>query len=169
MTNAHTIGHYLVEEDSLRHAVRLIETYETFHAHPHDSPKDGLIIGFLRRVGKNGITLGEARTMLRADLTGHLAALRAKIFMQDADRLGAPRIAVLLHLAQVMGVERVVGWRDLWADMGRGDFEAAANHLLLSEWPSLIGETIQQRMRAVALQQILRTGAIPKPSRTVPR
>jgi len=155
-----TFGHYVVEDESLHNAVALIERFETFHAFPHES-KEGVVIGFLRRLGRRGITLGEARTMLRADLTGHLAALRAQIFQQDADRLGAPRVAVLLHLAQVMGVERVVDWRDLWDDLRRDDFENAANHLLLSEWPSLIGDTLNERMRAVALQQILRTGRMP--------
>lgn len=155
-----TFGHYVVEDESLRNAVSLVERFETFHAFPHES-KDGVVIGFLRRLSRRGITLGEARTMLRADLTGHLGSLRSLIFQQDADRLGSPRVAVLLHLAQVMGVERVVGWRDLWDDLRCGDFEAAANHLLLSEWPSLIGDTLNERMRAVALQQILRTGQMP--------
>ncbi|HVI60130.1 MAG TPA: hypothetical protein VM619_14825 [Luteimonas sp.] len=161
MSESAAMGHYLVEDDSLRNAVQLIEQYETFHAHPHTTPRDGVVIGFLRRLGTKGITLGEARVMLRGDLTGHLATLRNRIFSQDATRLGAPRIAVILHLAQVMGVQYIADWRALWADLSAGDFDAAANLLLLSEWPRLIGETLQERQRAVVLQQILRTGVMP--------
>lgn len=155
-------AHYLVEDDSLRLAIQLVEQYEPFHQFPKDSPKEGQLIGWVRRIGKQGISRGEGRTLLRSDLTGHLAALRAKIFMQDAERLGAPRIAVLLHLAMLMGAQHIVDWRELWDDLGRGDFNAAANHLLLSEWPSLIGDSLQERMRAVALQDILRHGEMPR-------
>lgn len=161
MTEMATNAHYLVEGDSLRHAMRLVETYETFHAYPKESAREGLIVGWLRRLGNEGISRGEGLTLLRADLTRRMAALRAKIFMQDAERLGAPRIAVLLHLALVMGERRVIEWDDLWADLARGDYETATDHLLLSEWPSLVGDTQKERERAVALQRILRTGVMP--------
>lgn len=73
--------------------------------------------------------------------------------------LGAPRIAVLLHLSHVLGARRVVEWNELWDDLRRGAFDDAANHLLLSEWPAHY-DTDLERQRAVTLQQILRTGVL---------
>lgn len=163
-----TFAHYHVEDEALRNAVRLIEDYEPFHAHPHESPRHGgTIIGWLRRLSKQGISSGEARIMLRGDLTGHLASLRARIFALGVESLGAPRIAVLLHLAQLMGAGRIVEWQALWSDLGEGQYDRAANHLLMSEWPSLMGDSFQERIRAVALQQILRTGQMPDKPRAV--
>lgn len=163
MTQAATMMHYELEGDSLREAVKLVEMYEPFHAFPHEVPREGPVIGFLRRIGqgRKGITRGEGLTLLRGDLLEHLNALRARIFTTDAEMLGAPRIAVLLHLAHVLGVRRVVDWQELWGDLRRGAFDDAANHLLLSEWPAHY-DTARERQRAVALQQILRTGVLPR-------
>lgn len=163
MTASATMAHYALEDESLREAMKLVETYEPFHALPHDLPREGVVIGFLRRIGqgKKGITRGEGLNLLRGDLIGHLADLRRRIFSADAERLGAPRIAVLLHLAHVLTVQRVVAWDELWNDLSRGAFDDAANHLLLSEWPAHYGTDLERR-RAVVLQQILRTGVLPR-------
>lgn len=160
---AAALSHHMIENDSLREAIKLVETFEPFHALPHDVPREGPVIGFLRRIGRGnkGISRGEGLTLLRGDLVEYLDALRARIFMADAEMIGAPRIAVLLHLSLVLGVRRVVDWVELWEDLRRGAFDDAANHLLLSEWPAHF-DTELERQRAVVLQQILRTGVVPR-------
>ena len=141
-------------------ALRLIQRHEQFRAHPTPDGHGGVVIGWLRKFSRKGISHKAATLMLREDLDEAMQALRSKIVMVGQDQLGASRVAVLLHLAMLpeIGAARVLGWDALWAALSTANWNDAADALLLTEWPVVVGGARESMVRAVALQRVLRTG-----------
>lgn len=141
-------------------ALRLVQRHEPFLAQPAPDGHGGTMIGFLRALGRKGITRQAATHMLRDDLDEAMVALRARIAAVGHERLGAARAAVLLHLALLpeIGAARVLSWESLWSALASERWNDAADALLLTEWPTVMTGTTQQRVRGVALQRVIRTG-----------
>lgn len=151
---------YAFEDLAKSIALRLIQRHEPFLSHPAPDGQGGTVIGFLRSFGRKGITKQAATHMLREDLDEAMTTLRARIASVGHERLGAARAGVLLHLAMLpeIGAARVLSWDSLWAALRTERWHDAADALLLTEWPTVMTGTTQQRVRGVALQRVIRTG-----------
>lgn len=142
-------------------ALRLIQRHEPFLSQPAADGQGGIVIGWLRSLGKKGITKQAATHMLREDLDEAMLTLRSRIASVGHERLGAARAGVLLHLAMLpeIGAARMLTWESLWAALSAERWNDAADALLLTEWPTVMTGTSQQRVRGVALQRVIRTGS----------
>lgn len=151
---------YAFEELAKSIAQRLIKRHEPFRAQPTPDGHGGTVIGFLRNLGRKGISTRAATHMLVEDLDEAATALRPKIAQCGEERLGEARAAVLLYMALLpeLGVERVLRWDAMWIALRNGDWDEAADALLLTEWPEVMTGTREKVVRGVALQRVIRTG-----------
>lgn len=147
------------EQLAMSVAQRMVKRHDSFNAFPADDGQGGTIIGWLRRLGSKGISQRAATTMLNEDLTEAMLSLRARVWETGHERLGFARTAVLLYLALLpeIGAAKVLSWNVMWSALREERWDDAANALLLTEWPTTM-RTPAQMARAVALQQVLRSG-----------
>ncbi len=141
-------------------AQRLIRRHEPFQSHPTPDGHGGTVIGWLRSLGRKGISQRAATTMLVEDLEEAAVALRVKIAQCGQDKLGEARAAVLLYMALLpeIGLDRVLRWDAMWIALRAGDWDEAADALLLTEWPEVMTGSREKVVRGVALQRVIRTG-----------
>lgn len=160
MTTADIANFHAFEELAKSIAQRLIKRHEPFRAQPTPDGHGGTVIGWLRSLGRKGVSQSAATHMLREDLEEASLALRAKIAACGQDKLGEARAAVLLYLALLpeIGLERVLRWEAMWIALRAGDWDEAADALLLTEWPEVMTGTREKVVRGVALQRVIRTG-----------
>jgi hypothetical protein len=154
----------LAHEQELReaHAQRLAETLVKRHAIFNSLPaRDAagiLMLGFERRIERDGISRTEADFMLANDVRRTITALRGLFW--GLPRLNEARQAVIINVAIVLGGETVRSMHSLWGALKREDYSEAADLILLSEWPALVGKTLAERRRAVDLVNTMRSGAL---------
>lgn len=141
-------------------ALRMVKKHQTFHPYPVSDGHGGTIIGWLRNLGKRGISQQAGTQMLNEDLNEAMQAMSVRIGMIGHDRLGAPRVGALLFLARLpeIGLDRVMNWESLWRELAAERWEEAAEALQMTGWAAAMAGTIQERARAVALQRVIRTG-----------
>ncbi|MGH8028048.1 MAG: hypothetical protein ACREO0_15115 [Pseudoxanthomonas sp.] len=141
-------------------ALRLVKKHQTFHPHPTADRNGVTLIGWLRNLGKRGISQQAGTQMLNEDLNDTMQALRARIFSIGHERLGEARGAALLFLAMLpeLGADKVLAWDDMWGHLSRSEWEEAAEALQMTGFAAAMAGTLQERARAVALQRVLRTG-----------
>lgn len=92
-------------------------------------------IGVGRLIDKRkggGLTDDEIDYLLRNDVERCIADLRKHLPFFDS--LSEPRQAVLIGMRFQMGMTGLLGFRKALAEMERGDFTAAAEHMLDSRW-----------------------------------
>lgn len=141
-------------------ALRLIQRHEPFRAQPTPDGHGGMIIGWLRKLSGKGISRQAATHMLKEDLDEAMAAMRTRIVSVGHEQLGYARVGVILHLAMLpeLGAAKVLGWTSFWEALGNGNWNDAADALLLTEWPAMMAGSRETMVRAVALQSVIRTG-----------
>lgn len=106
-------------------------------------------------ISKN-VTGDELREMISNDFTKACEGLRSKTASMIF--IGAPRHAVLLHVALLVGIEATLALRNMWAALRDKNWEKAADELLLSEWPRMAGSDISERQRVIDLVHVMRSG-----------
>lgn len=136
-------------------AVATIKQYTPFRALPTQVAK-ALLIGYDHDLHQYPMTEHEGEMLLVRDVERAFNALRNNLF--PLLEISPVRMAVVLHLALVMGFERVHKLPGFWPALKAGDYEAAADAVLLSEWRELIGNEPHNKRRAVDLLYALRTG-----------
>lgn len=114
-----------------------------------------------RRRGGKGLTIEEQLYLLRNDIAELDAALDAKIPWWKT--LTEPRQSVLLCMAFQMGVPGLLSFRQTLKAVQRGDYELAAQNMLVSLWAQ------QTPWRAKRMSKQMRTGEWqPKEGFTLP-
>lgn len=146
---------YEREGQALEAAVLSIMGIERFYAMPTRIGED-LILGYLWSIDKLGVSQEVAREQLRERLKSTISVLRSRLF--QCQSLNPDRIAVMLHVALALGAPRVMEMNKVWEAMVDGDFDKAADELLLSDWPVAVGFDDFCRRRIVALSNVLRHG-----------
>jgi hypothetical protein len=141
-------------------ALRMVKKHQTFHPHPKTDRNGVTLIGWLRNLGRRGISQQTGTHMLNEDLDDTMKALRQRIAWIGHDQLGEARAAALLFIAMLpeLGVEAVLGWGSMWDNLAAGRFEEAAEDLQMTGFATAMAGTPGERARAVALQRVLRTG-----------
>lgn len=141
-------------------ALRMVKKHQTFHPHPKTDGNGVTLIGWLRNLGKRGISQQAGTHMLNEDLNDTMQALRQRIAWIGHEKLGEARGAALLFIAMLpeFGIETVLGWRSMWDNLAEGRWEEAAEDLQMTGFATAMAGTPGERARAVALQRVLRTG-----------
>ena len=148
----------LREAHAQRLAEALIKQYAPVRSVPARDAAGVLMLDFDRRIERDGISRAEADFLLANDVRKTMQALR-DLFWGVPD-LSEARQAVIANVAFLLTVEKVRAMHALWAALKRHDYDEAADLILLSEWPALVGDSIAARRRALDLMNTMRTGVM---------
>lgn len=146
---------YERERLAIEQAVYSIIGYEPFYATP-TRIGDDIILGYLWSIDKLGVSQAVARVQLEERLKSTIGTMRKRLFR--CRDLTPDRIAVMLHVALALGAGRVMDMHKVWEAMEHGNYDTAADELLLSEWPVALGFDDFCRRRIVSLANVLRHG-----------
>jgi hypothetical protein len=146
------------DEHARQIAVVLIQKVEPMHTTPRHDSTGQQVIGYLRRFETTELGRDEARYMLNKDVERDYDALRPQL--HTLIHLNAERRAVILHMARAMTVDAVKKMDRFWGYLRASNYQQAANEMLRSAWPSIVGNAEVDRERALELFQIMLTGRL---------
>jgi lysozyme len=120
-----------------RLAAQLLED-EGLRLKPYRCTAGRLTIGVGRNLDDRGLTRAEALTLLDNDITDFWARLLAALpWLADAPE---PVQEALLNMAFNLGVEGLLGFRQMLALTQAGDCAGAARAMLASRWAGQVGQ-----------------------------
>ena len=108
-----------------------------------------IVIG--RNLDDCGISQSEAYIMLINDIMKCEKQLQSKI-PDIYNGLDEVRKSVLLNMCFNLGINGLLGFKNTLAFVKVGDWERAANNMLVSKWAKQVG------MRAIELSEMMRKG-----------
>jgi len=133
----------LIKEQLVRH--------EGLRLTPYRCTADKLTIGIGRNLDDCGISQSEAYIMLINDIMNCEKQLQAKI-PDIYNGLDEVRKSVLLNMCFNLGISGLLGFKNTLAFVKAGDWERAANNMLVSKWAKQVGR------RAIELSELMRKG-----------
>ena len=125
--------------------------HEGLRLKPYRCSAGKLTIGIGRNLDDCGITQSEAYVMLINDIMNCEKQLQAKI-PDIYNGLDEVRKSVLLNMCFNLGVSGLLGFKNTLAFVKAGDWERAANNMLVSRWAKQVGR------RAIELSELMRKG-----------
>lgn len=138
-------------------ALETIPAYPPFSKLP-ERVNTRMIAEFARIADTNAVSRPELRMLLQETIPGYLSSLRHRLILHP--NLGSMRIAVLVHVAMVVGLGNLLGMTRLWQAIHDNRWDEAARALLKSNWPGS-ASTEAERDRIVDIADIFRTGMAP--------
>ena len=133
----------LIKEQLVRH--------EGLRLKPYRCTAGKLTIGIGRNLDDCGISQSEAYVMLINDIMNCEKQLQAKI-PDIYNGLDEVRKSVLLNMCFNLGISGLLGFKNTLAFIKAGDWERAANNMLVSRWAKQVGR------RAIELSELMRKG-----------
>lgn len=127
-----------------------IEKHEGLRLKPYKCSAGKLTIGIGRNLEDVGITEDEARYLFKNDIKRCLDEVYANI--PAAKGLDLPRLGVLVNMCFNLGINRLLGFRNMLSALEDGDYRTTADEMLDSKWASQVGN------RAKELSQQMVTG-----------
>jgi lysozyme len=125
--------------------------HEGLRLKPYRCTAGKLTIGIGRNLDDCGISQSEAYVMLINDIMNCEKQLQAKI-PDIYNGLDEVRKSVLLKMCFNLGVSGLLGFKNTLAFIKAGDWERAANNMLVSRWAKQVG------CRAIELSELMRKG-----------
>lgn len=125
--------------------------HEGLRLKPYRCTAGKLTIGIGRNLDDCGITQSEAYVMLINDIMNCEKQLQAKI-PDIYNGLDEVRKSVLLNMCFNLGINGLLGFKNTLAFVKAGDWERAANNMLVSRWAKQVGH------RAIELSELMRKG-----------
>ncbi len=125
--------------------------HEGLRLKPYRCTAGKLTIGIGRNLDDSGISQSEAYIMLINDIMNCEKQLQAKI-PDIYNGLDEVRKSVLLNMCFNLGVSGLLGFKNTLAFVKTGDWERAANNMLVSRWAKQVGR------RAIELSELMRKG-----------
>ena len=117
---------------------------------PYRCSANKLTIGTGRNIEDNGISQAESDFMLANDIARCVdECVKTLPFFCDLDDV---RQEVILNMCFNMGIGRLLGFKDTFSAISRGDYEFAAVAMLDSKWAAQVGA------RATRLADAMRSG-----------
>jgi GH24 family phage-related lysozyme (muramidase) len=138
-------------------AMQHITAYAPFVGAAEQVEERGLA-AFERIVNTRAVTKSEVSELLARDLRRQMRSLRPQTTIYP--QLGSVRLAVLAHVALVIGAKALHDCRDMWNAISAGRWEDASDALLMTRWPEKAG-TDSERRRVLELARMMRTGLVP--------
>lgn len=130
--------------------VRNIQAAEGLRLKPYRDTVGKLTIGFGRNLDDVGIREPEAQYMLALDIEAVTAQIDKALPWWR--QLNEDREAALAEMAFNLGIAGLLEFKHMLAALEAGDYEAAADHALDSQWAKQVGK------RAERIARMLRTG-----------
>ena len=128
-----------------------LERHEGLRLKPYQDTVGKLTLGYGRNLEGVGISRDEADFMLDNDID----RVERELETVDEYRALCPiRQTVIANMAFNLGFAGVMGFKRMWAAIGRCDWASAAREMLNSKWARQVGA------RAVELSEIMRTGGV---------
>jgi lysozyme len=125
--------------------------HEGLRLKPYRCTAGKLTIGVGRNLDDSGISLSEAYIMLINDIMNCEKQLQSKI-PDIYNGLDEVRKSVLLNMCFNLGINGLLGFKNTLAFVKAGDWERAANNMLVSKWAKQVGR------RAIELSELMRKG-----------
>ena len=125
--------------------------HEGLRLKPYRCTAGKLTIGIGRNLDDCGITQSEAYVMLINDIMNCEKQLQSKI-PDIYNGLDEVRKSVLLNMCFNLGINGLLGFKNTLAFVKAGDWERAANNMLVSKWAKQVGR------RAIELSELMRKG-----------
>lgn len=153
----------LVETLDRQLAEAAVNVMEMIPAYPPFSHLPSMVNGrmlaeFSRIAETKAVSKPEMKVMLENTVPSYLAALRLRALQHP--NLGSMRIAVLVHVAMVIGLPSLLGMDKLWIAVKANRWDEGARVLLKSHWPGSASTDVE-RDRIVDIADIFRTGMAP--------
>jgi len=125
--------------------------HEGLRLKPYRCTAGRLTIGIGRNLDDCGITQSEAYVMLINDIMNCEKQLQSKI-PDIYNGLDEVRKSVLLNMCFNLGINGLLCFKNTLAFVKAGDWERAANNMLVSKWAKQVGR------RAIELSELMRKG-----------
>ena len=125
--------------------------HEGLRLKPYRCTAGKLTIGIGRNLDDCGISQSEAYVMLINDIMNCEKQLQAKI-PDIYNGLDEVRKSVLLNMCFNLGISGLLGFKNTLEFIKVGDWERAANNMLVSRWAKQVGR------RAIELSELMRKG-----------
>ena len=125
--------------------------HEGLRLKPYRCSAGKLTIGIGRNLDDCGITQSEAYVMLINDIMNCEKQLQSRI-PDIYNCLDEVRKSVLLNMCFNLGINGLLGFKNTLAFVKAGDWERAANNMLVSRWAKQVGR------RAIELSELMRKG-----------
>lgn len=138
-------------------AMEMIPAYPPF-SHLPATVNGRMLAEFARIAETKVVSRLEMQAMLQNTLPEYLAGLRLRVLTHP--NLGSMRIAVLVHVAMVIGLPCLLGMDRLWIAVKANRWDEGARVLLKSNWPGTASTEVE-RDRIVDIADIFRTGTAP--------
>ena len=125
--------------------------HEGLRLKPYRCTAGKLTIGIGRNLDDCGISQAEAYVMLINDIMNCEKQLQSKI-PDIYNGLDEVRKSVLLNMCFNLGISGLLGFKNTLEFIKVGDWERAANNMLVSRWAKQVGR------RAIELSELMRKG-----------
>ena len=125
--------------------------HEGLRLKPYRCTAGKLTIGIGRNLDDRGISRKEAYAMLERDIQDCEQWLIDKI-PEIYNNLDEVRQSVLLNMCFNLGIKGLLEFKNTLAFVKAGDWERAANNMLVSKWAKQVGR------RAIELSELMRKG-----------
>jgi lysozyme len=125
--------------------------HEGLRLKPYRCTAGKLTIGIGRNLDDCGISQSEAYVMLINDIMNCEKQLQSKI-PDIYNGLDEVRKSVLLNMCFNLGINGLLGFKNTLEFTKAGDWERAANNMLVSKWAKQVGR------RAIELSELMRKG-----------
>lgn len=122
-----------------------------------------LISDYRKILAGGKLTGDDISLIVRRDLKLAIEKLRGLTLQME--HLNSVRLAVLIHVAVLVGVEKLEKMGDLWRALRERRYEDAADALLRSEWPIVVAgdPATDDKDRVIELLRMMRSGELPFP------
>lgn len=116
------------------------------------------ISSFERIASTRAVSKAEMNELLSRDIRRFVRSLRTRTAIYP--QLGSVRLAVLAHIAMVIGTQELMRRKDLWDAISQSRWDDAQDVLLMTKWPER-ASTDDERRRVLELSRMMRTGVVP--------
>lgn len=129
---------------------KMLQRHEGLRLKPYLDTEGKLTIGYGRNLDDVGITSYEADAMLLHDISK--AITQASMNFDWFTKVNEARRDVITSMVFNMGINRLLGFKNMLEAIEAGDFEKAAEEMINSKWFKQVGG------RAIELSQMMKNG-----------
>lgn len=116
---------------------------------PRRGPDNVLRLGYGRAIERKPQPEDVARMALERDIEHVSKALERRVFVLQAAQPGCrSKVGYLYAVADIIGVERIRDWDELWSSACRGDWHTVCLYLVALQWDAVDGAQVDRRMAA---------------------
>lgn len=145
------------ESEAMKVAERHLGFYSPFRQLP-DEVEFRTIADYTRLLLGRGIAKHEVPGLLETDLSAACNALRS--WTLNMPWLSSIQVAALIHVAMHVGLPTIKAMDGLWQALKAKRFDQAADEILMSNWPRLVGNEPEERRRVIDISNMLRSGVL---------